>query len=106
MPRPEAFCKCLNNLMIRAAFAGRVDQFGADLDMAMGAGLIDVVMLHEHRRGQHQIGHGGGFGHELLMHAHEQILTRETAPDAVGIGGDGHGICVLNQHAMDLRAIA
>ena len=43
-----------------AGFAGWVDQFGAGLDVAVAAGLVDVVMLDEHGRGQHDVRELGG----------------------------------------------
>ena len=43
--------------------------FGADLDMAVSTGLIQIVVLHEHRRRQHDIRPARRFRHELLVHA-------------------------------------
>src|ERR1700738_1855771 len=60
----EAAAKAPQYLMIGTAFAGRLDQLGADRNMLMAAPVIEIVVLHEHGRGQHDVGHLGGLGHE------------------------------------------
>ena len=48
-----------------------------ELQVLMRARGIDVVVLEEHRRGQHDVGVARGVGQELLVHAGEQILARK-----------------------------
>ena len=47
------------------------------LQEGVGAGGVDVVMFEERRRRQHDVGHRRGLGHELLVHADEQVVARE-----------------------------
>ena len=67
-----------DHLVVGAALARRLDQLGAELDVAVAAGLVDVVVLEEHRRGQHDVGHRGRLGHELLVHGDEQVLAQRS----------------------------
>ena len=53
----EAAAETLQHLMVGAAFAGRVDQLGADRNVLMAAAVIEIVVLHEHRRRQHDVRH-------------------------------------------------
>ena len=72
--------------------------------MLMPAAVIQIVMLHEHRRRQHDVGHRGSFGHELFVHRHKQILARKSVTDEILFGRDRHRIGVLDQHRLDRRA--
>ena len=63
----------------------------------MAAALIDVVVLEKHGRRQDHVGHAGGLGHELLVHAHEQVLARKAALDAILLGRDRDRVGVLDQ---------
>jgi hypothetical protein len=65
----------LYQFVIGTAFARRLDQLRPDLDVAVTAGLINVIMLHEHRRGQHDIGPASRFGEELFVRGDEQIVA-------------------------------
>ena len=64
--------------MVGAAFARRFNQLAPEHDVLVAAALIDVVVFKEHGGGQHDVGHDGGFGHELLMHHSEQVFARKT----------------------------
>ncbi len=64
---------------------------------------IDVVMLHEHGCRQHNIGHSSSLGHELLVHADEQIVARKAALDRILIGRDRDRIGVLDQQRRHRR---
>ena len=50
-----------------------------DLQIGVAAGGVDVVMLEERRRRQHDVGHRRGLGHELLVDADEEIVARKAA---------------------------
>ena len=45
--------------------------------MALAAGAIDIVVLDEHRGGQHDIGDVSRLGHELLVHRDEEIVAEQ-----------------------------
>jgi len=97
----EAAAKTLQHLVVGPAFTGRLDQLGADRNVLVAAAVIEIVMLHEHRRRQHDIRHQGGLGHELLMHRHEQVLARKTLPHQRLLRRHRHRIGVLDQHRLD-----
>ena len=73
--------------------------------MLVTAAVIEIVVLHEHGRRQYDVGHLGGFGHELLVHHHEQVLARETLAHKRLLRRHGHRIGVLDQHRLDRRAV-
>ena len=77
-----------DHLVIGAAFAGRLDQLRSEQNVLAAAGRIDIVVLDEHGGGQHHVGHLRRVGHELLVHAHEQIVAGKAALDRVLIGRD------------------
>jgi hypothetical protein len=60
---------------------------------------VEVVVLQEHGRRQHDVGIGGGLGQELLVHAGEQILTRKSPVHLVELGADHRRVGVLDQQA-------
>ena len=55
--------------------------------MGVAAGGVDIVMLEEGRGRQHDIGHLRRIGHELLMHADEEIVAREALRAPCSISG-------------------
>ena len=69
----------------------------------MTATAIDVVMFQECRRRQHDVGHLGRFGHELLVHADEQVLARKALLDLGLVGADRERIGVLHDHRRHRR---
>jgi hypothetical protein len=75
----ETSGKTTQYLVIRTAFAGRLDQFGSNRNVLVAASIIEIVVFHEHRSRQHDIRHLRGFGHELLVHHHEQVLARKAS---------------------------
>ena len=95
--RAEALGEAADHVMVRAAFAmGRQDR-AAELQVGVSAAQIDVVMLEEGRRRQHDVGHRHGFGHELLVDADEEIGTREAVLDEPRFRGDDQRVGVLDQ---------
>ena len=62
--------------MVRARLGVGLDHLARDLEAGVAAGDVDVVVLEEGRRRQHDVGHRGGLGHELLVDAQEEILAR------------------------------
>ena len=61
----------------------RLDDLRPELDVLMAAALIDVVMLEEGRGRQHEVREARRVGHELLVHAGEEIVAQETRAHAV-----------------------
>ena len=94
----------LQHLVIGAALAGRIDQLRPDRDMLVAAAEIEIVVLHEHRRRQHDIGHHSRFRHELLMHDNKQVLARKALTHQRLFGRHCHRVGVLDQHRLDRRA--
>ena len=92
------------DIVVRAAFVGRIDRLRRELEKLMRACGVDVVVLEEHRRGQNDIGKARGVGHELLVHADKQILAREPSPHLLLVGRDHQRIGVLDQHRLDRAA--
>ena len=68
-------------------------------DVLVAAALVDVVVLEEHGRRQHDVGHLRRLGHELLVHADEQVLAREAGLHLALLGRDLHRVGVLDEHA-------
>ena len=102
-PRPAP--RGRRHLMVRPALGRRFDQLRADLDVLVAAAPIEVVVLHEHGRRKHDVGHERGFGHELLVHADEQVLPGEAPFDQFLLGRDRDRVGVLDQHGGDRRAV-
>ena len=46
-----------DHLVVGAAFAGRLDQLRPEQNVLVAAALVDVVVLEEHGRRQHDVGH-------------------------------------------------
>ena len=57
MLRAEPLGERADHLMVGAAFARRLDQLRPQQDVLVPAALVDVVVLEEHGRGQHHVGH-------------------------------------------------
>ena len=47
MLRTDAFRQCRDNVVVRPALAGSIDQFRTEQNVLMAAALVDVVMLGE-----------------------------------------------------------
>ena len=84
--------------MVRPAFRERLDHRLGDEKMGMTACDIEVLMLEKRRRRQDDIGHRSGFGHELLMHADEQIVATEAVMHLAQFWTDDHRVGVLDDH--------
>ena len=93
-----------DHIVVGAAALRRLDRLRAELQILVAAGGVEVVVLEEHRRRQHDVGDARGVGHELLVHADEQVLARKAAPHLLLIGRDGQRIGVLDQHRLDRAA--
>ena len=55
--------------------------------------------------GSHHVGHARGRGHELLVHAGEQVLAGEACLHLALLGRHLHGIGVLDEQRRDRRAV-
>src|SRR3546814_18924262 len=66
---------------------------------------LDVVMLEEGGRRQHDVGHGGGLGEERLVKTDEQVAAGEAALDGASIGRDLQRIRVLDVERRHRRAV-
>ena len=67
-----------DHLVVGAAFAGRLDQLRPEQNVLTAAGGIEVVVLDEHGGGQHHVGDFRRVGHELLVHADEQVVAAQS----------------------------
>lgn len=63
-------------------------------------------MFEEHGGRQHDIGHIGRLGHELLMHGDEKIVAQETLLYQPLFGRDIDGIGVLDKQCRHRAAVA
>ena len=100
----EALGQFLDDEVIGARPFRRLDQLRAEQDVLVAAAAIDVVMLEEHRRGQHDIGELGRVGHELLVHAGEEVVAQKALDHQPLLRRDVHRIGVLDQHRRHRRA--
>ena len=71
----------------------------------MAAAHIDVVMLQEGRRRQHDVGVARGVGHELLVHGEEQVVALEALAYLDRFRRDRRRIDVLHDDGGDRRAV-
>ena len=106
MAGAQALGERADDEMIGSRLGIRLDHLARDLQVRVAARDIDVVVLEEGRRRQHDVGHGGGLGQELLVHAQEEIVARHAGPHLRRLGRNHHGIGVLDQHRRDRRAVA
>ena len=106
MFRAQPFGQSANDFVIGAAFAGRLDELWSEQKILTATGGVEIVVLDEHGRRQHHVGHFCGIGHELFVHANEQILAGKAALDHLLVGGDSDRIGVLDQHSVDRRTAA
>ena len=105
MFRAQPHRQPLQHRVVGAALARRLDQLRADLEVGVAAGLVQVVVFHEHRCRQHHVGPASRLCHELFVHADEQIVTREPAAHAVAVRAHRQRILVLDQQGVHLRPI-
>ena len=95
-----------DHVMVGPALGVGLEQLARDLDAGVAGRLVDVVVLEEHGRRQHDVGHLRGLGHELLVHADEQVVAREALVHLVELRRDAHRVGVLDQQRRDRRAVA
>ena len=100
----EAAAEPLQYFVVGAALARRFDQLGADRNMLVAAAVIEIVMLHEHGRGQNDVGHLRRLGHELLVHRHEQVFAGKPPAHQRLLRRHRHRVGVLDEHRLDRRA--
>ena len=74
--------------------------------MLLAAALVEVVVLEKHGGRQDDVCHRGGFGHELFVHADEQVFTGKALMDQIQIRGDRHRVGVLDKERRDRRPVA
>ena len=94
----------LDHVMVGARAGRRLDHLRPQRDVLVAAALVDVVVLQEHRRRQHDVGEPGRIGHELLVDAGEQVVAKETLLHQPLLGRDIGGVCVLDQQRRHRRA--
>ena len=92
-----------DDLMIAAALTRRIDQLRSQLDELMSTALINVVMFQEHGGWQHNIRQFIRFGHELFMHADEQIIAGKTLLYCILVRRDRNRVGVLGEQDSDRR---
>ncbi len=94
-----------DDVVVGAALARRIEQLGAQQNVLVAAALIEVVVLDEHGRGQHDVGEFRRCGHEMLVHAHEQILARKARLHLALLRRDLHRVHVLDEQRRHGRPI-
>ena len=77
MLRAQPARQLADHVVVGARLGIGLHHRAGELQIGVAAGGVDVVMLQEGRRRQHDIGHCGGLGHELLVDADEEIVARE-----------------------------
>ena len=92
--------------VVRPAFPRRLDDPGPEDDVLVSPALVDVVVLDEHRRGQDHVGDLRRLGHELLVHADEEVLAGEALVDQPQLRRDHHRVRVLDEHRGHRGAVA
>ena len=93
----DALGERADDLVVGAALARRLDELRPEQDVLVAAALVEVVVLHEHGRRQHDVGHQGRLGHELLVHADEQVLAGKAPLHQLLLGRDRDRVGVLDQ---------
>ena len=73
----DSSSKRCDHLVIGAAALGRVDRLRGELQVLMASGGVNVVVFQKHGGGQDDVGIARGVGHELFVHAGEEIVTRK-----------------------------
>src|SRR5215510_2236661 len=104
MLRTEPMREIADHLVIAAALAGWLDQFGSENEILVPATAVDIVVLQKCCRRENDVGDLRGLRHELLMHADEKILARKPALHLRLIGTHRNRIGVLAYHRSDRRA--
>ena len=84
---------------------GRQDR-AAQLQIGVGAGGVEIVVLEKCRRRQHDVGHRRGLGHELLVDADEQVVAGKALTHETEFRGDHHRIGILDEECGNRRAVA
>jgi hypothetical protein len=75
----------------------RLDQPRPVENARMATPCIIVVVLEEHRRRQHDVGHLGRLGHELLVDHGEEALARKAFAGPRLVRRDVHRVGVLDE---------
>ena len=88
--------------LVRGPSGGSIS-FGPERDVLVAAAAIDVVMLQEHRGRQHDVGELCRIGHELLVHAGEEVVAQQALLHQPLLGRDIRRIGVLDQHRRHRR---
>ena len=89
--------------LVRGPSGGSIS-FGPEIDVLVAAAAIDVVVLEEHGGRQHDVGELGRVGHELLVHAGEEVVAQKPLLHQPLLRRDVHRIGVLDQHRRYRRA--
>src|SRR5579884_1522287 len=77
--------KLAEHLYVALRFAYRSDRLIGNLQIVVPIGLLNIFLLEESGRRQHDVGVIGGIGEELIVDDGEQIVTHESAHDIVGL---------------------
>ncbi len=106
MTGAEAMGESADHVVVRTAFSvGRKD-CAADLEIGMGAGSVEIIVLEKGRRRQHDVGHCCSFGHELLVDADEQVIAGEALSNQTRFRGDDHRVGILDEQRGDWWPVA
>ena len=100
----EAAQQFVDDIEIGAGFAGGLDEPGPEQHAGVAAAAIIVVVLEEHGGGQHDIGHFGRIGHELLVDDGEEVIAGEAGAGEPLLRADVHRVGVLDEQRLDRAA--
>ena len=104
MLRAEPLRQLADHVVVLARLAERFDHLAGHLERRVSARGVEVVVLEERRGRQHHVGERRSLGHELLVHAGEQILAREARVHLVQLRADHRRVGVLDQQSGHRRA--
>ena len=103
MTRTNPFSQRAQDVMVRPAFTRCIDQLRAKQNVLMATSLVEIIMFEKHRRGQNDVCDFSSLGHELLMHANEQIITCKTLLNLALLRRHSHRVHVLDKECRNRR---
>ena len=91
--------------VVRARLGVRFNDRAGHLKVDVATPLVDVVVLEERRRRQHDIGVTCGVGHELLVDAKEQFVAFQADAHPTALWRHRGRVGVLDDHRRHRRAV-
>ena len=97
----EALGEGADYVVVVAAFARRLNQFGTQDEVLVTATAIDIVVLKKCCRRKHHIRHLRGLRHELLVDTDEEIIASKTLLHLGLVRRNGNRIGVLDNERVN-----